>query len=224
MTQPETDSPSVSCIDRPRGRSVLPAHLVNRLSCFDPKGSHDRDRWFGVWSIGLGSFALVFSEVIPIGLVPDISRDFGVSIGSAGLMVVIPAVTAAVAAPLLTLGSSWLERRLLLRALSVLVLLSSVVAAAAPDFGVMLVTRAILGLCVGGFWVLGAGASISLVRSEVRGTAIAIVSRGIFVATVAALPIAALIGNLTSWRVAFILSAFWPPPPCSSPTSPHIPT
>src|SRR5438309_651438 len=182
MTQPETDSPSVSCIDRPRGRSVLPAHLVNRLSCFDPKGSHDRDRWFGVWSIGLGSFALVFSEVIPIGLVPDISRDFGVSIGSAGLMVVIPALTAAVAAPLLTLGSSWLERRLLLRALSVLVLLSSVFAAATPDFGVMLVTRAILGLCVGGFWVFGAGASISLVRSEVRGTAIAIVSGGIFVA------------------------------------------
>jgi predicted MFS family arabinose efflux permease len=63
-----------------------------------------------------------------------------------------------------------------------------------------------LGLCIGGFWVFGAGAAISLVRSEARGRAIAIVSGGIFVATVAALPIAALIGNLTTWRVAFVIA------------------
>jgi predicted MFS family arabinose efflux permease len=87
-------------------------------------------------------------------------------------MVVIPAMAAAVAAPLLTLGSSWLERRLLLRALSVLVLLSNVV-----------------------------GGHRRRVRSDARrpsDSKIAIVSGGIFIATVAALPVAALIGNLTS--------------------------
>jgi predicted MFS family arabinose efflux permease len=121
-------------------------------------------------------------------------------------MVVVPAVTAAVAAPLLTLGATRIERRMLLRTLSVLVLVSNVVSATAPDFGVMLTARAILGLCIGGFWVFGAGAAISLVRSEARASAIAIVSGGIFVATVAALPIAALIGNLTTWRFAFVIS------------------
>jgi predicted MFS family arabinose efflux permease len=70
----------------------------------------------------------------------------------------------------------------------------------------MLFARAILGLCIGGFWVFGAGAAISLVRSEARGGAIAIVSGGIFVATVAALPIASLIGDLTTWRAAFVTS------------------
>ncbi|HUE58196.1 MAG TPA: MFS transporter, partial [Acidimicrobiales bacterium] len=142
-----------------------------------------------------------------VGLLPDVSRGFGVSIGLAGLMVVVPAVTAAIAAPLLTLGSSRIERRVLLRTLSVLVVVSNVVAAAAPQFGVMLVARAVLGLCIGGFWVFGAGAAISLVRSEARGSAIAIVSGGIFVATVVALPVAALIGNLTSWRVAFVIAS-----------------
>ena len=71
----------------------------------------------------------------------------------------------------------------------------------------MIVARAILGLCIGAFWVFGAGAAISLVRSEARGSAIAIVSGGIFVATVVALPVAALIGNLTTWRVAFVISS-----------------
>jgi predicted MFS family arabinose efflux permease len=205
MTEPEVDSALLNdSADFPR-RSV-PAQLAARITCFDPATSSDEDRWFAVWSIALGSFALVFSEVIPVGILPRVSRSFGVSVGLAGLMVVVPAVTAAVAAPLLTLGSTRIERRVLLRTLSVLVLVSNVVAATAPDFGVMLVARGVLGLCIGGFWVFGAGAAISLVRSEVRGSAIAVVSGGIFLATVAALPIASLIGNLTTWRVAFVIA------------------
>ncbi len=185
----------------------VPAQLADRMSCHNPQGTRRGDRWFAVWSIALGSFALVFSELIPVGLLPHLSRAFGVSIGVAGLMVVIPAVAAAVAAPILTLSSARIERRVLLWTLSVLVLASDVVAAAAPNFAIMLVARTLLGVCIGGFWVFGAGAAMSLVRAEARGTAIALVSGGIFVATVAALPTAALIGNLTSWRVAFVIAA-----------------
>ncbi len=122
-------------------------------------------------------------------------------------MVVVPAVAAAIAGPILTLGSARIERRVLLWTLSALVLTSDLVAAAAPNFEIMLVARALLGVCIGGFWVFGAGAAMSLVREEARGTAIALVSSGIFLATVAALPTAALIGNLTSWRVAFAIAA-----------------
>lgn len=207
MTAPEPDKAPLSIPAHfLRWRSV-PAHLAARMTCVDPAASYDEDRWLAVWSIALGSFALVFSELIPVGVLPHISRGFGVSVGLAGLMVVVPAVTAAIAAPLLTLGSTRIERRVLLRILSVLVLVSNAVAATAPDFGVMLIARAILGVCIGGFWVFGAGAAISLVRSEARGSAIAIVSGGIFAATVAALPIASLTGNLTTWRAAFLISA-----------------
>jgi predicted MFS family arabinose efflux permease len=48
----------------------------------------------------------------------------GVSVGTGGLMVVVPAVAAAVAAPLLTLCSARLERRAVLVGLSALVLVS----------------------------------------------------------------------------------------------------
>ena len=220
MTEPETDKAALSISAHSLGRRSVAAQLADRMTCFDPAASHDEDRWLAVGSIALGSFALVFSEVIPVGILPHVSRGFGVSVGLAGLMVVVPAVTAAVAAPLLTLGSTRIERRVLLRTLSVLVLVSNAVAATAPDFGVMLIARAILGLCIGGFWVFGAGAAISLVRSEARGSAIAIVSGGIFVATVAALPIAALIGNLTTWRVAFASQVAFRPSRSSSNWSP----
>ncbi len=107
----------------------------------------------------------------------------------------------AVAAPLLTLCSARLERRAVLVGLSALVVVSDVIIGLAPGIGVMLAARALLGVCVGGFWVFGVGAAITLVSERARGTAVAVVSSGIFLATVASLLEAgSLIGTLTTWR------------------------
>jgi len=141
---------------------VVPAQLACRIGARARAG--ERDAWPAVVAIALGSFALVFSEVIPVGLLADISGHLGVSIGTGGLMVVVPAVAAAVAAPLLALCSARLERCAVLAGLSALVLVSDVIGSLAPGIGVMLAARAVLGVCVGGFWVFGAGAAISLPR------------------------------------------------------------
>ena len=184
---------------------VVPAHLACRIGARAQAG--ERSPWPAVVSIALGSFALVFSEVIPVGLLADISGHLRVSVGTAGLMVVVPAVTAAVAAPLLALCSARLERRRLLVGLSALVVISDVIGGLAPGIGVMLAARAVLGVCVGGFWVFGAGAAISLVSEQARGAAVAVVSSGIFIATVASLPAASLIGTFATWRAAFAVAA-----------------
>jgi predicted MFS family arabinose efflux permease len=184
---------------------VMPAYLACRIGARARAG--ERDAWPAVVSIALGSFALVFSEVIPVGLLGDISGHLRVPVGTGGLMVVVPAGAAAVAAPVLALCSARLERRRVLVGLSALVLVSDVIAGLAPGFGVMLAARAVLGIGVGGFWVFGAGAAISLVSEQARGTAMAVVSSGIFIATVASLPVASLIGTLTTWRAAFAVAA-----------------
>jgi predicted MFS family arabinose efflux permease len=134
MAEPDVKTPALSVVTRLRRHPSVPAQLADHVSCFDPVASHGRDQWLAVWSIALGSVAVVFSEVIPASLLPDVSRGFRISIGLAGLMVVVPAL-AAVAAPLLTLRSSRIERRALLPTLSILVLLSNVIAATAPDSG-----------------------------------------------------------------------------------------
>jgi len=85
---------------------VVPAHLACRIGVRARAG--DGNAWAAVVSIALGSFALVFSEVIPVALLADISGHLRVSVGTGGLMVVVPAVAAAVAAPVLTLcGPGW---------------------------------------------------------------------------------------------------------------------
>ena len=199
---------SAGPVTRVRGGPVVdrvaPAQLACRIGARARAG--ERDAWPAVVSIALGTFALVFSELIPVGLLGDISGHLGVSVGTGGLMVVVPAVTAAVAAPVLALCAARLERRRVLAGLSALVVVSDVIAGIAPGFGVMLAARAVLGVCVGGFWVFGAGAAISLVSDEARSTAMAVVSSGIFIATVASLPAASLIGTLTTWRAAFAVA------------------
>src|SRR5258708_33612414 len=179
---------------------VVPAQRACRIGARARAGQ--RNAWAAVVSIALGSFALVFSEVIPVGLLGDISGHLSVSIGTGGLMVVVPAVAAAVAARALTLCSARLERRRVLAGLSALVLVADVIAGIAPGIGAMLAARAVLGIGVGGFWVFGAGAAISLVSEQARGTAVAVVRSGVFIATVASLPGAARVGTLTPWRGA----------------------
>src|SRR4029077_16469555 len=103
-----------------------------------------------------------------VGLLADISGHLGVSVGTGGLVVVVPAVPAGGAAPPPPLGSARLERRAVLVALSALVVVSDVIGGLAPGIGVMLAARAVLGICVGGVWGFGAGAGGAPVEEEAR--------------------------------------------------------
>lgn len=52
-----------------------------------------------VVSVTLGIFSIVTTEILPIGLLTSIGSDFAVSDGTAGLMMTMPGLLAAVSAP-----------------------------------------------------------------------------------------------------------------------------
>ena len=54
--------------------------------------------WLAVTSIAVGTFAMVTTEFLPIGLLTAIAGDLGVSEGTAGLMVTVPGIVAAITA------------------------------------------------------------------------------------------------------------------------------
>ncbi|MBM9506862.1 MFS transporter [Streptomyces sp. KK5PA1] len=153
------------------------------------------------------SFVLVLSEFLPIGLLPAIGGGLHVDTGTAGLLVVVPGVTAAVAAPLLTVASGRLDRRHVLIALAALITGSDVLAALAPGIGVMVAARLLLGLSVGGFWAMGAGVGGRLVAAADADRAASLITAGISAGTVISLPLGALIGHLAGWRAAFVIAA-----------------
>ncbi|MFF5408480.1 MFS transporter [Streptomyces misionensis] len=153
------------------------------------------------------SFVLVLSEFLPIALLPAISDSLHVATGTAGLLVVVPGLTAAVAAPLLTMASGRLDRRHVLLALAALITLSDALAALASDMAVMIAARLLLGLGVGGFWAMGAGVGGRLVPAADTGRATSLITAGISAGTVISLPLGAFIGHLAGWRTAFVSAA-----------------
>jgi predicted MFS family arabinose efflux permease len=155
----------------------------------------------------MGAFALVTSEFLPIGLLPDIARDIGVTHGQAGLMVTLPGVLAALAAPLSVHFAGGLERRRVLLILLALLVVSNLVVALSSSFLVVLFGRALLGIAIGGFWSI-AGALGPRLRPGPDGVrAAAVILGGVSLGTVAGLPAGALMGELLGWRYAFGASA-----------------
>lgn len=164
-----------------------------------------RSGWSGVLSVALGSFVLVLSEFLPIGLLPSIAQGLHVSIGTAGLMVVFTALTGAVASPVVTVATSRVDRRVVLIALTILLIVADGIAALAPNFGVLLIGRLLLGVGIGGFWAIGAGIAGRLVEGPAVIKATSLITAGVSVATVVSLPLASFVSSLASWRLAFVI-------------------
>lgn len=154
-------------------------------------------------AVALGIFVVVTTEILPIGLLTSIGADFTVSDGMAGLMMTMPGFLAAVAAPLVTTATARFDRRLMLCLFTLLLAVANFVAAAAPGYGLVLVSRVLVGITIGGYWSIGAGLGERLVPPESAGRATAVIFSGVPLGSVLGVPAGTLIGDLAGWRTAF---------------------
>ncbi|MBB3608137.1 MFS transporter [Rhizobium sp. BK602] len=163
--------------------------------------------WLAICSVAAGTFALVTTEFLPVGLLNGIAREMGVSIGRAGMMVTVPGLVAAIAGPLLMLAAGRINRRLGLLTMTLLLAVSNGLAAFAESFAVLLFARFLLGLAVAGFWALAVAAAARLVPDHKIGLAFAVILSGVSIGTVAGVPAGTLLGELAGWRMAFVANA-----------------
>lgn len=163
---------------------------------------HQWKRWFAVGSVATGIFAIVTTEILPIGLLTSIGGSFAVSDGTAGLLMTMPGFLAAVAAPVVTAVTARVDRRIMLCAFMVLLTLANVVTALAPDYRVLLAARVVVGVVIGGFWSIGAGLGARLAPgSGPRATAV--IFAAVPLGSVLGVPAGTLLGEVAGWRVAF---------------------
>ncbi|MCK2214997.1 MFS transporter [Actinomadura sp. ATCC 31491] len=164
-----------------------------------PPTSH----WAAVCAVAFGTFLLVTAEQLPIGLLTPVGSALSVSEGAAGLMVTVPSIVAAVAAPTVPLLVGRMDRRLLLVALMGLMTLANLASALAPAYPLLIAARVLVGVAIGGFWAIAGALAVRLVPAARVPRATAIIFGGVGAANVAGVPIGTLIGGLADWRIAF---------------------
>lgn len=162
-------------------------------------------RWGGVMAVTAGIFLIVTAEILPVGLLTPMGNSFGVSAGRAGWLMTVPGLVAAVAAPLVTVWTALLDRRLMLAALMVVLAAADFLTATASAYWLQLVARAMVGLTVGGFWSIGAGLAARLVPDRWVARATAVIFSAVPLGSVLGVPGGTFLGEHAGWRVPFVV-------------------
>ncbi|PRD44891.1 MFS transporter [Phyllobacterium phragmitis] len=169
--------------------------------------AREEPAWSAVLSMALGVFGLVTAEFLPASLLTPMAADLGISEGAAGQAVTATAAVALVTSLLIVAATRRIDRRLVLLAFSVLLVVSNLLVAFAPDLPVLLIGRVLLGVAIGGFWTMSAAVIMRLVPKALVPRALSILFSGVSAATVLAAPVGSYLGDLAGWRNVFLIAA-----------------
>ncbi|WP_341722318.1 MFS transporter [Streptomyces rimosus] len=146
-------------------------------------------------------------EFLPVGLLPDISRDLDVAPSRTGLLVTVYAFTVGLtAAPLTARTSAWPRKRLFLTACAVF-MAATALSGLSPNYAALAATRLLCGLAHGVFYAIVAGYAAAIAGPGRSGRATAIVLAGVSLAFVVGVPLGTAAGTAFGWRTAFLATA-----------------
>jgi predicted MFS family arabinose efflux permease len=162
-----------------------------------------RHPWSAVGAMTLCVALLIASEFMPVSLLTPLAADLHATEGQAGQAISVSGLFAVVTSLLIANLAGRFNRRAILPALTVVMLVSLVLVATAPNFAVLMAARALLGVTVGGFWSLATATIMRLVPASSVPKALGVLYTGNAVATAFAAPIGSYLGNVIGWRGVF---------------------
>ncbi|WP_166844047.1 MFS transporter [Isoptericola sp. BMS4] len=156
-----------------------------------------------LYALALGGFGIGLTEFVIMGLLPDVSADFGVTETVAGYLISGYALSVAVGAIAMTAALSRVPRKRALLLLMVLFIAGNLLCALAPTYAMTMVGRVVAALCHGAFFGIGAVVAADLVPAHRRAGAISIMFAGLTVANVLGVPLGTFLGQAAGWRSTF---------------------
>jgi predicted MFS family arabinose efflux permease len=146
---------------------------------------------------------LIASEFMPVSLLTPMAEGLGATEGQTGQAISISGLFAVAASLLVTTLAGKLNRKWVMVAMTAFMLLSLVLVAAAPNFAVLMIGRALLGICIGGFWALATAVIMRLVPASEVPRALALMYGGQAIAAAFAAPVGSYLGGMFGWREVF---------------------
>ncbi|WP_263705497.1 MFS transporter [Shouchella tritolerans] len=151
----------------------------------------------------LGTFAVGMTEYVVTGLLTQFAEDLNVAVSLTGLLLSVYAISVAIFGPVLRVLTIKIPPKPLLIGLVALFIISNVVAATAPNFEVLLISRLLSATMHAPFFGLCMSMAIQLSDPNERTGAIAIVQGGLTIAVMIGVPFGSFLGGMLSWRLVF---------------------
>jgi len=159
--------------------------------------------WGAVFALTLCVATLIASEFMPVSLLTPIATDLHLTEGQVGQAITVSGIFAVLTSLFIATASRKIDRRTLLLGLTVTMVASCAITAFAPNYAVLMIGRALIGIVIGGFWSMSAATVMRLVPSRDVPKGLAILNGGNALATTIAAPLGSFMGQYIGWRGAF---------------------
>jgi predicted MFS family arabinose efflux permease len=157
----------------------------------------------GLLVLALAAFTAVTTEMLPVGLLPQIGDAFGRSESTTGLLISLYAVMVMVLAVPMTLATRRVPGKRLLLITMASYCVANLVCTLAPSFGLFAAARGLGGVTHAVFFSVCIGYASRLVPAARAGRALALVSAGPSAAFILGSPLSTALGDALGWRAAF---------------------
>ena len=159
-------------------------------------------------ALAFGTLGLGIAEFVMMGILPDVTKDLGISIPVAGHFIPAYALGVCVGAPVLILARKHPLKHILL-VLVTLMMIGNTCAALAPNYWVLLLARFISGLPHGAYFGVASIVAEQLADKGKGSEAVSIMIAGMTIANLFGVPLGTSLSNSISWRVTFLLVGCW---------------
>lgn len=157
-----------------------------------------------IYVLALGAFGIITTEFGIVGILPTISRQFGVSIDTAGWLLSAFAITVAVSSPFITSFTTKINRKFLLCLVMSIFVLSNLISAFSTNFTTLMIARILPAILHPLFWNI----SIAIAFKEKGAKGVSTVMLGLSLATVLGIPLTTYAVDLFHhWQASFFLSS-----------------
>ncbi|WP_312794951.1 MFS transporter [Tianweitania sp.] len=159
---------------------------------------------FPIYALAVTSFGIGTTEVVIMGLLPEVAADLRVSIPAAGLLVTGYALGVVIGAPILAILTAKLPRKAVLIGLAAMFVVGNLFCAIAPNYWTLMVARVVTAFGHGAYFGIGSVVAASLVPRNQRASAMALMFAGLTLANILGVPAGTALGEVYGWR-----STFW---------------
>jgi DHA1 family inner membrane transport protein len=156
-----------------------------------------------LYALAAGAFGIGVTEFVIMGLLLEVSRDLGVSVASAGMLISGYALGVVVGAPILTVFTATWNRKRVLVGLMVIFIVGNAACALAPSYGLLMAARILTALAHGTYFGVGSVFAASMVSKHKQASAIALMFTGLTLANILGVPAGTWLGQQFGWRMTF---------------------